>query len=99
MKCGECRFFTPHVSYPWIGYCSKRGNATTSVTGGCELFGEYALDELLRALEARGYVYCATCRTTLTDIVDLREHYEKKHSIHPELLVDEEIHLEVYSGD
>lgn len=99
MKCGECRFFTPCIPHPWMGYCPVLDKVSVNEAEGCSLFRGFSLNELSDILDSIGHLYCATCRTTITSREELEEHYRKGHVLTPHFIVYDGLYLETYVAD
>lgn len=100
-ECSLCEHFKPHLYYHYIGLCDAkkevRGGAKSGET--CYSFKLKTLNVLASSLAERGWVYCVSCRRTLVNFEELREHLDANHEVFKDVLIDDVVADEAPSGD
>jgi thioredoxin-related protein len=99
-SCIHCIYFKPNVHYPYLGLCVLKieQGSTVETVEVCENFKEASLDELKQTLKSQGWLYCITCRKTITDEEELESHV-KNHVVVSGVVIDEAISEEAPLGD
>ncbi|MEM0348054.1 MAG: hypothetical protein QXS63_01220 [Zestosphaera sp.] len=100
-ECAQCTRFKPHLYYPYIGLCVAKDEVREGRrrVEGCPYFRAKTLDEVRESLTRKEWVYCVSCRKTLTSVEELEEHVMKGHAVFEEVLVDDVVAEEAPSGD
>lgn len=76
--CKYCFFFRPYDFMDNFGYCVKNNVfVDPNSSEVCSDYRETTINDLIKNIVEKGYVYCATCRRFLTNIKELDEHYNK----------------------
>ncbi|MCS7104962.1 MAG: hypothetical protein NZ954_05295 [Thermofilaceae archaeon] len=99
VPCGKCRFYVAYPFHETLGYCSTRSEFTTCSSTPCSEFKPLSLEDVEDALAKHGFVYCLTCRSSLTNLEEAFEHLSSGHIVNLQVLQGEGIHEEVYAGD
>lgn len=71
-------------------------------TGGvetCSSFRIKTFEDIRDSLTRKGWVYCVSCRRTLTSLEELEEHTSRSHTVSDDVLVDDVVSEEALSGD
>jgi|UniRef100_A0A7C3SNF9 hypothetical protein len=97
-SCSSCSFFLPHEHFQGFGLCLAKGELVAAGSAACESARALSLEEVRRALEEQGWVYCTSCRLTLTSEEEVMLHWSK-HALAPGLVFDEATPEEVLAGD
>ena len=97
--CSRCIFFKPNIYYPYIGYCViKNESKFYEEPAVCESFKPSSIDELKKALETQGWLYCVNCRKVIHDVDELEKHV-REHLVSTGIVIDEAVAEEAHSVD
>lgn len=87
-RCYSCKYWRPHVHYPFIGYCDLHGRLTME-DYSCDKWEELKIND-------HEFYWCSTCKTRIIgeEAIRLRE---KGHRVHRGAYIDPDIREELYS--
>ncbi len=85
--CGDCTHYAPHEPYNFMGLCCRTGELRVYMCNPCPDYSPRTEAEAARALEERGWAYCATCREPLFTPEELKAH--SGHLLVSDVFLDE----------
>ena len=86
MNCKNCIYYKPHSLYGF-GYCEKKGSIVFG-DESCKDVVPAVREDLIKAIEAYGWVYCSECRKALFSVEELDQHLSLGHTLFNEFMED-----------
>lgn len=67
----------PHDTYEYLGFCMAKGEVVVFSREEeieCGEYREFTVGEAERVIKGKGWIYCATCKSTVFSVEELERH-------------------------